>query len=354
MMVPKLTVLMPVYNAGKFLAEAIDSILGQTFEEFEFIIIDDGSTDNSVAIIHSYDDPRIRLYLNEANMGISATLNKGIGLARASLIARMDADDISYPNRLQVQYTYMLDNPDCALVSSMVKVVGEDGRFIRQDKMRSEHIYYNLTFICWLYHPTVMYRKETVQEVGLYAADYSEDFELFWQLTRKYRFYNLPEVLLDYRVTDQSLHQVLKKEEYESAQQQQVLRNLRYFAGSYYTIPSSFIQCYRHNFEPIIAEQNLGLWISCIRELDYITQCVLKKYNPNLEAESVKLAARYKREFIIKALAQHLSLHSKVWFRIRVEPIISLAGSIKSLLKSKLRCITAFRFGKSQTASQLK
>ncbi|MBX0332352.1 glycosyltransferase [Pontibacter sp. HSC-14F20] len=337
MMLPKLTVLMPVYNAGKFLAEAIDSILQQTFREFEFIIIDDGSNDNSVAIIQSYDDSRIRLYLNEANIGISATLNKGIGLAKTSLIARMDADDISYLNRLQVQYTYMLANPDCALVSSMVKVIGEDGHFIRQDKMRSEHVYYNLTFICWLYHPTVMYRKEAVQEVGLYTAAYSEDFELFWQLTRQYRFYNLPEVLLDYRVTDQSLHQVLKKEEYESAQQQQVLRNLRYYVGDHYTIPSSFIQCYRHNFAPLIAEQDLGQWLSCIRELDYITQCILKTQNPNLEVESVKLAARYKREFIIRVLIQHLPLHSQVWFRMRIEPVRSLVRSIKSVLKSKLR-----------------
>ncbi|SIR44433.1 Glycosyl transferase family 2 [Pontibacter lucknowensis] len=340
-MLPKLTVLMPVYNAGKFLAAAVDSILQQTFREFEFIIIDDGSTDDSVAIIKSYDDPRIRLYLNKDNIGITATLNKGIGLASTSLIARMDADDISYPDRLQVQYSYMLANPDCALVSSMVRVIGEDGRFIRQDKMRSEHVYYNLTFICWLYHPTVMYRKEAVQEVGLYTATYSEDFELFWQLTRKYSFHNLPEVLLDYRVTDQSLHQVLKKVEYESAQQQQVLRNLRYFAGGHYTIPSSFIQCYRHNFEPLIAEQDLRRWISCIRELDYITQCILEKLNPNLEEESVKLAARYKREFIISALIQHLPLHTQVWFRMRVEPMRSLARSIKSLLKSKLRYKTA-------------
>src|SRR5690242_19294735 len=94
---PLVTVLMPVYNAEKYLAEAIDSILQQTLTNFEFIIIDDGSSDRSISIIQSYNDPRIRFIRNEQNMGISKTLNRGIEMAAAELIARMDADDISYP-----------------------------------------------------------------------------------------------------------------------------------------------------------------------------------------------------------------------------------------------------------------
>jgi len=104
---PLVTVLMPVYNAERFLSEAMDSILNQTLINFEFLIIDDGSHDSSLKIIRSYDDPRIRLVQNEKNLGISATLNKGINLASADLIARMDADDISYPERLQKQYDYL-------------------------------------------------------------------------------------------------------------------------------------------------------------------------------------------------------------------------------------------------------
>lgn len=294
---------MPVYNSEKFLSEAIDSVLQQTFTDFEFIIIDDGSHDKSVSIIQAYNDPRIRLYLNEANLGISATLNKGIDLAETNLIARMDADDISHPTRLQKQYAYMQANPDCGMVSSMVNVIGEDGRFIRQDKIRSEHFYYNLTFICWIYHPSVMYRKDAVLDVNKYTVRYSEDFELFWQLTRKYKFFNLPEVLLDYRETNQSLHQVLRKEEYELAQQAQVLRNLRYFVGSHYTIPASFIECYRHNFAPLLAEQDLDRYIACVKELDLITKRILLKQNINLDIQDVKTAARYKREYIIAALS---------------------------------------------------
>ncbi|MBA3284207.1 MAG: glycosyltransferase family 2 protein, partial [Nitrosopumilus sp.] len=101
---PKVTVLMPVYNASAYLHDAIQSILNQTFQDFEFLIIDDGSSDNSEIIIKGYKDKRIRFIKNEQNIGISATLNKGIELASCELIARMDADDVSYPKRLEKQY----------------------------------------------------------------------------------------------------------------------------------------------------------------------------------------------------------------------------------------------------------
>ncbi|SVC41049.1 uncharacterized protein METZ01_LOCUS293903, partial [marine metagenome] len=109
---PLITVLMPVYNGAKYLNEAIDSILNQTFQNFEFIIIDDGSTDDSVKIIKSYDDNRIRLVENRNNLGQSETLNKGLSLTRGKYIARMDQDDISMPERLKKQFEFMENNSD--------------------------------------------------------------------------------------------------------------------------------------------------------------------------------------------------------------------------------------------------
>ena len=123
---PRITVLMPVYNAERHLREAIDSILAQSFKPFEFLIIDDGSTDRSASIIASYRDERIRFFRNETNLGISATLNKGIALSSCELIARMDADDISHPQRLQKQFGFMKRNPACALLSTWARVVNED------------------------------------------------------------------------------------------------------------------------------------------------------------------------------------------------------------------------------------
>ena len=317
-MMPRVTVLMPVYNAQDFLEAAMESILQQTFHDFEFLIIDDGSTDHSVSIIQSFKDPRIKLYQNERNLGISATLNKGIALATAEYIARMDADDISYPDRLQKQVAYLDANPDCALVSSLVKVITEEGKFLRLDAFKSEHFYYNLTFICWIYHPTVMYRKEAVQAVNGYTALYAEDFELFWQLSRKHLLYNLPEVLLDYRVTSQSLHQVLRQDEYAAAQQSQILRNIQYYTGAAYAVPSSFIEAFQHNFFPLLQEKKVRRLVACLQELDYITQQIIETENPNRTVQDIQKAALYKKRYMVESLLPHLAWPQQVYLLLAV------------------------------------
>src|SRR5580698_9685158 len=108
---PKVTVLMPVYNGEKYIKEALESILQQTFIDFEFLIINDGSTDNSVSIIKSFNDNRIRLIHNEKNSGLVYSLNKGIGLSNGEYIARMDCDDVSIPERLEKQVGFLNSNP---------------------------------------------------------------------------------------------------------------------------------------------------------------------------------------------------------------------------------------------------
>lgn len=329
----KVSVLMPVYNAGKYLRAAIESILNQTFEDFEFLIIDDGSTDNSAAIIASYKDPRICFYRNKENIGISPTLNKGIQLATTEMIARMDADDISYPERLKRQLDYLQAHPDCAMVASQARVISEEGKFIRLDKLKPEHYYYNLTFICWVYHPTVMYRKTVVKEVNMYTEIYSEDFELFWQISRRYKIYTLPEVLLDYRETARSLHQVTKRKEYEQAQQEQVLRNLRYFAGNDYYIPLRYIECFRHNFLPLLAEQKVSEVIACIKELDFINHCILFKENVNHNPQAIKKAAEYKRAYVISFYLKHLPFRKKIYLLFWSTSISGIVKIIKSSIR---------------------
>ncbi len=303
---PAITVLMPVYNAERFLAIAIESILGQTFTDFEFLIIDDCSTDKSVEIVHSYNDARIRYYRNEKNLGISPTLNKGVELATAPLIARMDSDDISYPERLHTQYDFIQANPDGALYSCWVKVVDQDGRFMRQDNFNSRFYYYNLTFICWIYHPTIIFRKKEIMEIGMYTVPYAEDFELFWQISRRFKIYNVPAVLLDYRVTDQSLHQVLKKKEYEAAQYEQLLRNFRYYTSDAYTLPTEYIDCLQHNFQPLLEQQDVAKIAACIGELDKLSAAIMEKENINRDAAAIKEAAFYKRRFIIEQFSEQL------------------------------------------------
>jgi glycosyltransferase involved in cell wall biosynthesis len=332
-----ITVLMPVYNADRFLAEAINSILNQTFTDFEFLIIDDCSTDNSVNIIKSYNDSRIRFYQNGTNLGISPTLNKGIELAATELIARMDSDDVSYPNRLQKQYDFVLANPDGALYSCWARVVGQDNQFIRQDDFNSLYYYYNLTFICWIYHSTIIFKKTAVQDAGMYSVPYAEDFELFWQLSRKYKIYNLGEVLLDYRITDQSLHQVLRKTEYEKAEKEQLLRNFRYYAGSQYTIPDIYINCLQHTFQPLLVEQSIGKVIQCIRELEFLTQCILEKENVNRDPDAIKTAAFFKRRFIVDFFSKKLPFPKNILFLIKLGEVSMVKKKVKAGLKKILR-----------------
>ena len=115
---PKVTLLMSVFNGQSYLKEAIESILNQTFEDFEFLIINDASKDNSLRIIQSFDDSRIKLVHNSDNIGLTKSLNKGIDLAKGEFIARMDCDDISLPERLSMQVSFMDKNPDIGILSS--------------------------------------------------------------------------------------------------------------------------------------------------------------------------------------------------------------------------------------------
>lgn len=312
-----LTVLMPVYNAEKYLAEAIESILSQTLENFEFIIIDDCSTDNSRQIVQAYSDERILFCQNETNLGISATLNKGIQLAKTELIARMDADDISYPDRLKEQYQYMIGHPDCALLSCWVRVISEDKQVIRIDKFGTGYHYYNMPFISPMYHPSVVYRRSAVLQVGGYTQKYAEDYALFWMLSRNHRIYNLEQILLDYRVTGSSLHQVLRKQEYKAAHEEQVLSNLYYYMGDDYQLKHSYLACLSHDFEPLLHENSVKSIIACLQELKRINQQIFIKPNVNRDFSTIKQAAIDKRNFIISYYAQHLDYSRKITLLVR-------------------------------------
>jgi glycosyltransferase involved in cell wall biosynthesis len=332
-----ITVLMPVYNAERFLRSAIDSILNQTFTDFEFLIIDDASTDDSVKIIQSYTDKRIRFYQNPVNLGITPTLNRGIELSSTELIARMDSDDISYPDRLQKQYDFLNAHSDGVLYSCWVRVIGQENQFIRQDHFDSRYYYYNLTFICWIYHPTIIFKKQAAKEVGMYTIPYAEDFELFWQLSRKQKIYNQSEVLLDYRVTDQSLHKVLKKDENEASQKRQLLRNFRYYGGEEYTIPDKFVDCLQHNFEPLLEEGSVSQVIACLHQLEFLTERILAKENINRDITAIREAAFFKRRFIILFFAEHLPIAKGILLSMRAGEIDIAKKLIRDRIKSILK-----------------
>jgi len=202
---PAVSVLMPVYNASRYLPDAVTSILEQTFTDFEFVIVDDGSTDGSSAILDRFAarDSRIRI-LRRPNTGIVGALNDGLALCKADLIARMDADDIAMPQRLGLQVDYLREHPDCLLVGSRVLLIDPDGSPIREwiEELTHEQIDHGHLHRGWpVVHPTVMMRREAVQRVGGYREQYKtlEDLDLFLRLAEVGRLANLPDVLLKYR-----------------------------------------------------------------------------------------------------------------------------------------------------------
>jgi glycosyltransferase involved in cell wall biosynthesis len=296
---PEVTVLMPAYNAAAYIKAAIHSILAQTFTNFEFIIIDDCSSDGTMEIITQCNDPRIQVYKNETNIGIAATLNKGVSLAKTNLIARMDADDISYPGRLEYQMQYLANNPQLALLSGGTRIINESGQPLGFDKFDYRHYAYNLNFVCLIYHPTVIFKRQEAISAGLYSEEYSEDFDLWWKISKDYPIAHLAEVVLDYRLTSVNTSLVSKRAEYDLAQHQQVLRNIQYYTGKEFQLSFAEIETFRNNFEPLLTQNDISKVVACIEKLRHITLCMSKRVNPNLNEQGILEAFEHKKYFIL-------------------------------------------------------
>jgi glycosyltransferase involved in cell wall biosynthesis len=200
---PKVTVLMPVFNAGPYLREAVDSILGQSFRDFELIAINDGSTDNSADILRSYQNPRLRFVENERNLGIIATLNRGLGMATGEYVARMDSDDVSLPERLAKQVAFMDAHPEVGVCGAWIRFIGDASPVTARYPEKHESIRCQLLFSNALAHPTVIMRRALLERYSLrYRDEYrsAEDYDLWRRCAGLFQLHNLPEVLLHYRV----------------------------------------------------------------------------------------------------------------------------------------------------------
>jgi glycosyltransferase involved in cell wall biosynthesis len=209
-----ISVLLPFYNAEKYLGEAIESVLAQTHRDLELILIDDGSTDGGTAIAKGYaaKDPRIR-FIQQANAGISETLNRGLKLARNEWVARMDADDVMMPNRLERQLDFISRQPDIAIASSFVYYINSRGRIIGQSKSEYSDpaavakAYANRQLIGFT-HPAVIMRKSVIEAVGGYRDQFlaAEDTDLWNRVVETGALVVVqPEHLLKYRIHNESV-----------------------------------------------------------------------------------------------------------------------------------------------------
>lgn len=200
---PSISVVMPVYNAGKFLKQAIESILNQTYSDFEFIIINDGSIDDTESIILSYTDTRITYVVNSSNLGIVETLNKGIEAAKGKYLARMDADDIALPKRFEKQYHYMEENPSIAVCGAQVFYIDVEGTKFDESNVPIDDkgIKLQMLFQNSFVHPATFFRTEVIKKYK-YQSDfqYAEDYYLLARIATDKKVANLSEPLLSYRV----------------------------------------------------------------------------------------------------------------------------------------------------------
>ena len=228
---PLISVILPVYNAEKYIKESVFSVLNQTFKDFELIIINDGSTDKSGEVIKSIIDERI-IYVEQKNMGLPATLNVGIKMARAEIIARQDNDDISLPQRFEKQLKFLKENPKVALLGTRAIIINESGKRIGKnldhptDKIELK---FALLFNNPFAHSSVFFRKAILEKTGNYhtGIEVFEDFNLWSRIAQVAEVANLEEHLLLYREVSSSMSRTTS--DYHQRVINQSVKNIKYY-----------------------------------------------------------------------------------------------------------------------------
>jgi glycosyltransferase involved in cell wall biosynthesis len=217
--IPLVSVVMPAYNAEKYISQAIESILNQTFKDFEFIIIDDGSSDRTWEIIQEYakKDEKIMPVKNERNLKMTKTLNKGVHLAKGKYLVRMDADDWSYPYRIQEQVDFMEKNSKVVVSGGSIQVCNErlDVKNKRWYPNSDEGIRKKIFRYNPFAHPSIILRKDRVIEVGMYDENLplTQDYDLYFRLGKVGKFANLDKILIKLRTHPQSSSMSKEKEQ---------------------------------------------------------------------------------------------------------------------------------------------
>ena len=217
---PTVSVIMPVYNGAAYVAQAVESILAQTWRDYEFIIIDDGSTDRSRPLLEKFarQDARIRL-TSRPNTGIVGALNEALAQARGGLVARMDADDVSMPDRLARQVEFMRSHPEVVAAGARVRGIDPCGCELFRSEHKLEHAEIDaelLKGVGWaIVHPAAMMRREAVERIGRYRAEFQwvEDLDLFLRLGEIGKLANLPDELLYYRQHTESVNRTRAAEQ---------------------------------------------------------------------------------------------------------------------------------------------
>jgi len=324
-----ISVLMSVFNGERYLQASVASILEQTFRDFEFIIINDGSTDNTAEILASYNDPRIIIVNNEANIGLTKSLNKGLKLARGKYIARMDADDISLPKRVEKQVAFMDANPEIGVCGTWLEAFCGDKKYIFSYPEHHDDIFAGLLFGGTIGHPTVMIRKENILTLNeFYNEEFvcAQDAEYWARLgALGVKLANIGEVLLKYRIHESSVSKVhnqlqesvvakvillqLKRIGLDSVENEILIHNMR--SSDKEGIRRNSIWFYRiieaNRITKIYSERSLSKelarrWFKLCENSCHNGYWSWKIFNKNHLSKAVNLTLKQKAKFLIKCL----------------------------------------------------
>lgn len=225
---------MSVYNNAGTVSKSIDSILDQSFSDFEFIIIDDSSEDGTPDVINSYSDSRIVFVKNKENLGLTKSLNKGIKIARGKYLARIDADDYSFPDRLKLQLGFFLSNPGYVLLGTSFNIIDSDNNILKKviSDQSPEKIYYDLLFQNMFAHSSVMFDIEKVKSIGSYQENYrfTQDYDLWLRLSTLGKIWVLPQILTNWTSTSSNISSSNYHNQ-RSAYKEIFRKNLKRFIG---------------------------------------------------------------------------------------------------------------------------
>lgn len=278
---PLISVLVPVYNCEVYLEQALESILAQSFRDFEVICVDDGSKDKSLEILRAFEDrdSRVRV-LSRANTGIVGALNDAFALAQGSLIARMDGDDIALPDRFAKQVSYLAEHPDCIALGTRVRLIDPEGDALRLWSTETEHEAIDREHMSGrggaITHPSVMIRREALETLGGYRneCNLAEDLDLFLRLAELGRIENLPDVLLEWRMHLSSTG-ATKREQQRAAASLAVREAHERRGLALSSIPSLKAQPEREEFEIL---RTWAWWALGAREVRSARKLALKSF----------------------------------------------------------------------------
>lgn len=341
----KVTVLMSVFNGERFLKKAVGSVLSQTFFDFEFLILDDCSTDNTWNILTNFQDPRIRLIKNSETMGLTRALNKGLGLARGKYVARMDADDISLSKRLQRQEAFLDKNQNIAMVGCWVEVIDENGQ--KTERVNFPIVPYllrwRLLFTNTFVHSAIMFRKDAALGVGGYSEQmkYAQDYDLWSRLSIHWDLANIPAVLVEWRFWKGGISAAHARNQ-EEATIQIAKRNMGYVIGE---LPDqSHFECLRELYTNTVKSLNR----EDINRLNCITSelldCFCQRFN-------------YRNKVISEGIKVEIATH--VFFNIsRAKCSIIKKGQlmlcwIKTFKPNPFRIFSIFFFRRTEIGTRI-